>query len=279
MASHFPPRDDSRAVALTPVAARAFFCNGNLGEALLGGAGGVEGCDSGAAVSYRHPLGRYQRRLSASLYGRGCTSPRPAFCLLQSKTAPWVFTKGTGESPGKSVPSFSPTREPLPARRANRGGPLLGGAGGGVSLLSSRHRRPVSIPVARRRLGSPPVRAEASGVPPFSPVAPGRRRRGFSTPSPLRRRLVIPGHDTQSPWDAEALVLECQPRASQANTAPSLIVRRGGILALLPVPDMLEGCACCPPEPFPRHRWLRASQSSWMAWPVAGDSAHREVQR
>ncbi len=124
---------------------------------------------------------------------------------------------------------------------------------------------------------SPGVSNSARGGVPFSPVAPGRRRRGFSNPSPFRRRLVIPGHDTQSPWDAEALVLECQPRASQLNTAPSLIVRRGGIPGFPPETDTLEGRACCPPEPFPRHRWLRASQSVRMAWPVAGDSTRREV--
>jgi len=126
---------------------------------------------------------------------------------------------------------------------------------------------------------SPGVSSAARGGVPFSPVAPGRRRRDFSKLPALCRRLVIPGHDTQSPWDAEALVLECRPRASQANTAPSLIVRRGGIPGLFSVSDFSESRACCPPEPFPRHRWLRASQSVRMAWPVAGDFTRREVQR
>ncbi len=123
MASHFPPHDDPRAGALTLVTARAFFCNGNLGEALLGGVGGVEGCAPGTAVSNRHPLGRYQRRLSASLYGRGCTSPRPAFCLLQSKTAhPWVFTKGTGHLPKVARALFLPLQRPQFQQGAQFGG-------------------------------------------------------------------------------------------------------------------------------------------------------------
>ena len=79
MASQLPPHSDSRAVGLTAVTARAFFCSGNLGEALLGGVGGVEGCAADTAVSYRNPRRRYQRRLPASLYGRGFISPRPAF--------------------------------------------------------------------------------------------------------------------------------------------------------------------------------------------------------
>jgi|GEM_PF-5537491 len=126
---------------------------------------------------------------------------------------------------------------------------------------------------------SPGVSSAARGGVPFSSVAPGRRRRDFSKLPALCRRLVTPTPGTQSPWDAEALVLECRTRASQANTAPSLIVRRGGIPALLPMADNLEARACCPPEHFPRHRWLRASQNSRMAWPVAGDLTRREVQQ
>jgi|GEM_PF-2919009 len=258
------------------------------------------------------------------------------------KTArPRVFTKGTGGPPQVARALFLPlSDQTVPARRANRGVPLLGGRrwrcftpfepppapcfdpggtplsrrfllsrteDGGVPPLSSG-AIPVSLEIsmaAARRPGhgspgrvaprndqtavrfrphyfshpSPGGPASARGGVSFSSVAPGRRRRGFSQLPTLCRRLVISTPDTQSPWDAEALVLECRPRASQANTAPSLSVRRGGIPGLLSMPDILEARACCPPEHFPRHRWLRASQSSRMAWPVAGDFARREVRR
>ncbi len=196
-------------------------------------------------------------------------------------THPWVFTtKGTGEPPGKPVPSFYPFRHNASSMADASGGAVAGGRRWRCFTPFEPPPAPCFDPGGRppsaRFL---PSRAEDGGVPPFSSVAPGRRRRGFSKLPTLCRRLVIPAADTQSPWDAEALVLECQPRASQLNTAPSLIVRRGGIPGLLPVPDILEGCTCCPPEPFPRHRWLRASQSSRMAWPVAGDSNRREIRR
>ena len=256
------------------------------------------------------------------------------------KTTPWVFTKGTGEPPGKPVPSFYPFRHNASSTADASGGAVAGGRR--WRCFTPFEPPPASCfdpggtPPSARFL---PSRAEDSGVPPFSsgaipvrleismaaarwqgdggpgsvapqnhqtevrspphdsppipliggkagrgdgafsPVAPGRRRRGFSKLPTLRRRLVIPSPDTQSPWDAEALVLECHTRASQQNTAPSLIVRRGGIPGFPPGPDMLEGRACCPPERFPRHRWLRASQSSRMAWPVAGDSTRREIRR
>ncbi len=74
------------------------------------------------------------------------------------KTTPWVFTKGTGEPPCWPVPSFYPFQ-----RNRFQQGAQIGG-------------RPVSTPVERRRLGSPPARAEDSGVPSFSlgavPVRP-----------------------------------------------------------------------------------------------------------
>jgi len=251
------------------------------------------------------------------------------------KTTPWVFTKGTGKPPGKSVPSFSPFRSNSSSTADLLGGAVAGGRrwrcftpfeppsapcfdpggtplsrrfllsrtkGSGVppsSLgaipMSPETSTPPTTVGRRVHLGIVPSRVEfvlhffphpspggpasARGGVPFSPVAPGRRRRGFSKLPTLCRRLVISTPDTQSPWDAEALVLECRKRASQANRTPSLIVRRGGIPALLPVPHILESRACFPPEPFPRHRWLRASQSSRMAWPVAGDFTRREVQR
>jgi len=179
-------------------------------------------------------------------------------------------------SPGRPCPLFSAQEKPALGRREKPLNPeIVRLAAASAVQIDLRVRIPPhdSFPI-------PPIRSKTGrGDGPFSPVAPGRRRRGFSQLPTLCRRLVIPGHDTQSPWDAEALVLECRPRASQANRAPSLIVRRGGVPGLLPVPETWEGRACCPPEHFPRHRWLRASQSVRMAWPVAGDFARREVQR
>jgi len=129
MASHFPPCDDSRAVALTLVTARALFCNGNLGEALLGGVGGVEGCAPGTAVSDRHPLGRYQRRLSASLYGRGRISPRPAFSQSNLARRPALGSSQRARAglPASPCPLFTPFRSNSSSAADESGGAVAGG--------------------------------------------------------------------------------------------------------------------------------------------------------
>ncbi len=176
--------------------------------------------------------------------------------------------------PASPCPLFSAQERPVLASHAKPLNPELTRLAA-VSAVQIDLR--VRIP-PHDSLPIPPINSKtARGDGPFLPVTPGRRQREGFTPHPPRRRLVILTPDTESPWDAEALVLECQPRASQLNTAPSLIVRRGGIPGFPPETDTLEGRACCPPEPFPRHRWLRASQSVRMAWPVAGDFTRREV--
>ena len=153
---------------------------------------------------------------------------------------PSGLLKGHGPSPQVARALFLPPSETtVPARRANRGVPLLGGAGGGVSPFEPppapcfdsggtpppwcppmrRERRrsilspggfPVSLEIFPKGSASvacidllqvripphdscpiPTVGSKTGrGDGPFSPFAPGRRRRGFSNPSPLRRRLV-----------------------------------------------------------------------------------------